>query len=66
MDTVLPMLFVASYNKLEYLHMQMLLNCYLASFEIKLDNMRPKGNLKGQCISIKTMQLHMISQLVKS
>ena len=31
-DRVFSMPYIASYNELEQLHMQMLLNCYLAAF----------------------------------
>ena len=32
MDTVFPMLYVASYNELKQLHVKVLLNCHLATF----------------------------------
>ena len=41
------MLYVDSYNELEQLHMQVLLNCHLAAFRIRIDctKKQPNDNL---------------------
>ena len=43
-DRVFPMLYVASYNELEQLHMQVLLNCHLAAFCTVYSNSKKQPN----------------------